>query len=293
MAVRHLRQLINVFACSFSLTSYKTRGGPRWSLFSPCANSTSVESPKNISPQSSRKSWSKSQVLRPMVSPTLHKTRLEICQPTEELTEVQQMCDSRHRCQETVRMRCELFPLLTKPSRLTTLLRNTDCDYSSAYVALLTDSDLVGYGMTFTIGRGNDIVLDPLHILRTRSADGSPFRSALQLKRSRIAWSERTQNLSSLTWGRPGSIWWQILNCDGAHCSLSSVAWRLTCHAIHRIGPEKGVIHIATGAVNNALWDMYARSRQKPLWKLVVDFTPVRYHPLYLDCYLTLFIRKR
>ena len=40
------------------------------------------------------------------------------------------------------------------------------------------------------------------------------------------------------------------------------------------IGPEKGVISIATGAVNNAVWDMYARSRKKPLWKLVVDFTP-------------------
>ena len=45
------------------------------------------------------------------------------------------------------------------------------------------------------------------------------------------------------------------------------------------IGPEKGVIHIATGAVNNAVWDMYARSRNKPLWKLVVDFTPVRRTP--------------
>jgi L-fuconate dehydratase len=41
-----------------------------------------------------------------------------------------------------------------------------------------------------------------------------------------------------------------------------------------RIGPEKGVIHIASAAVNNALWDMYARSRRKPLWKLVVDMTP-------------------
>jgi L-fuconate dehydratase len=41
-----------------------------------------------------------------------------------------------------------------------------------------------------------------------------------------------------------------------------------------RIGPEKGVIHIATGAVDNALWDMYARSRNKPLWKLVVDMSP-------------------
>lgn len=46
--------------------------------------------------------------------------------------------------------------------------------------------------------------------------------------------------------------------------------------ACYRIGPEKGVIHIATGAVDNALWDLYARARQKPLWKLLVDMTPVR-----------------
>ena len=43
-----------------------------------------------------------------------------------------------------------------------------------------------------------------------------------------------------------------------------------------RIGPEKGVIHIASGAVNNALWDLFAKYRKKPLWKLIVDFTPVR-----------------
>jgi len=40
------------------------------------------------------------------------------------------------------------------------------------------------------------------------------------------------------------------------------------------IGPEKGVIHIASGAVVNALWDLFAKSRNKPLWKLIVDFTP-------------------
>lgn len=45
-----------------------------------------------------------------------------------------------------------------------------------------------------------------------------------------------------------------------------------------RIGPEKGVIHIALGAVDNALWDMFARYRNKPLWKLVVDMTPVCTH---------------
>jgi L-fuconate dehydratase len=51
---------------------------------------------------------------------------------------------------------------------------------------------------------------------------------------------------------------------------------------LSRIGPEKGVIHIASGAVNNALWDMYARSRNKPLWKLVVDMSSVGYIYLYV-----------
>ncbi|KAL7008146.1 hypothetical protein EMMF5_002328 [Cystobasidiomycetes sp. EMM_F5] len=43
---------------------------------------------------------------------------------------------------------------------------------------------------------------------------------------------------------------------------------------VYRIGPEKGVIALATGSVLNALWDMFARARGKPLWKLVADFTP-------------------
>jgi L-fuconate dehydratase len=61
-----------------------------------------------------------------------------------------------------------------------------------------------------------------------------------------------------------------------------------------RIGPEKGVIHIATGAVDNALWDLYARARQKPLWKLLVDMSPVR--PQTARCYIidvpTFFYRR-
>lgn len=52
---------------------------------------------------------------------------------------------------------------------------------------------------------------------------------------------------------------------------------RGTDTSVKRIGPEKGVIHLASGAVDNALWDMYARSRKKPLWKLIVDMTPVRW----------------
>jgi len=39
-------------------------------------------------------------------------------------------------------------------------------------------------------------------------------------------------------------------------------------------GSEKGVIHLATAAVANAIWDLYAKARGKPLWKLICDFTP-------------------
>jgi len=113
---------------------------------------------------------------------------------------------------------------------------NTDCDYSSAYVSLYTSSDLVGHGMTFTIGRGNDIVC-----------------SAIKEVAARL----RGKNVEEL-FANMGKTWDYL-------CADPQLRW---------IGPEKGVIHIALGAVNNALWDMYARSRKKPLWKLVVDMTP-------------------
>ncbi|KAH9986318.1 mandelate racemase/muconate lactonizing enzyme [Russula compacta] len=113
---------------------------------------------------------------------------------------------------------------------------NTDCDYSSAYVSLYTDSDLVGHGMTFTIGRGNDIVCQAIKAVSSRLVN---------------------KEIESL-FEDMGKAW-DYLVAD------PQLRW---------IGPEKGVIHIATGAVDNALWDLYARARQKPLWKLLVDMSP-------------------
>ncbi|OSD01376.1 enolase C-terminal domain-like protein, partial [Trametes coccinea BRFM310] len=115
---------------------------------------------------------------------------------------------------------------------------NTDCDYSSAYVKLYTDSELTGYGMTFTIGRGNDIVC-----------------MAIQELAKRLVGKDVEELFANM--GKT----WDYLSSD------SQLRWCV-------IGPEKGVIHIALGAVDNALWDMFARSRNKPLWKLVVDMTP-------------------
>ncbi|KAH8107322.1 mandelate racemase/muconate lactonizing enzyme [Phellopilus nigrolimitatus] len=113
---------------------------------------------------------------------------------------------------------------------------NTECDYSSAYVSLLTNSELAGYGMTFTIGRGNDIVC-----------------AAIKEVAARLVGKE-----IEVLFANMGKTW-DYLVAD------PQLRW---------IGPEKGVIHIATGAVDNALWDLFARAREKPLWKLIVDLSP-------------------
>lgn len=90
------------------------------------------------------------------------------------------------------------------------------------------------------------------------------------------------------TWVRHGTGCPVTLSYAGKHSrpdtSASDRAFqKLTLHACvrrraiyARIGPEKGIIHLALAAVNNAVWDMFAKSRKKPLWKLIVDMTPVR-----------------
>lgn len=109
-------------------------------------------------------------------------------------------------------------------------------DYSAAYVILKTDSDLRGYGMTFTIGRGTEIVVAAIHAL-------------IPLVRDR-----RLSDIAA-----DPRAFWRALTGD------SHLRW---------IGPEKGVIHLATAAVVNAVWDLWARAVDKPLWKLVTDMRP-------------------
>jgi L-fuconate dehydratase len=113
---------------------------------------------------------------------------------------------------------------------------NPDPDYSAAYVVLETDSSLEGHGLTFTIGRGNEICVKAIEALK-------PF----VLGRS----------LASLA-SDPGGFWREITGD-------SQLRW---------LGPEKGVVHLATGAVVNAVWDLYAKAEGKPLWKLLLDLPP-------------------
>lgn len=117
---------------------------------------------------------------------------------------------------------------------------NADPDYSAAYVVLETDrgDGIEGHGLTFTIGRGNDIVAVAVGVLKPLVV-GQPvaaFTSA------------------------PGAFW-KHLTGD------SQLRW---------IGPEKGVIHLATAAVVNALWDLWAKLEGKPLWKLLSDLSPAQ-----------------
>ncbi len=128
---------------------------------------------------------------------------------------------------------------------------NPDPDYSAAYVILRTDrgDGIEGHGLTFTIGRGNEIVGAAIDALRP-----------LVVGQSLAAFVET-----------PGAFW-RHLTGD------SQLRW---------IGPEKGVIHLATAAVVNALWDLWAKLEGKPLWKLLVDLPPARLVELVDWRYLT------
>jgi L-fuconate dehydratase len=115
---------------------------------------------------------------------------------------------------------------------------NSDPDYSAAYVVLRTSDEhgLEGHGLTFTIGRGNELCVAAVHAL-------APLVRGLTLK-------EIAADMAGF---------WRRLTSD------SQLRW---------VGPEKGVIHLATAAVVNAVWDLYAKAEGKPLWKLLADMTP-------------------
>ena len=115
---------------------------------------------------------------------------------------------------------------------------NPDPDYSAAYVILETDhpQKLSGHGFTFTIGRGNEICVAAIEAFR-------PFVVGRSL-------DEITADMGAF---------WRELAGD------SQLRW---------LGPEKGVIHLALAAVINAVWDLWAKLAEKPVWKLVADLSP-------------------
>lgn len=115
---------------------------------------------------------------------------------------------------------------------------NPDPDYSAAYVVIRTDSPdgLAGYGLVFTIGRGNDVQTAALAALE-HMVVGRPIEDIV----------DRLGDFA------------RELNGD------SQLRW---------LGPEKGVMHMAIGAVINAAWDLASRRAGKPLWRFIADMTP-------------------
>lgn len=109
-------------------------------------------------------------------------------------------------------------------------------DYSATYVTLETDDGLVGHGLTFTNGRGNELCVAAVKAL-SRHLDG--------------------RELDPLPEGLRALV--RDLTTD------TQLRW---------LGPEKGILHMATGALVNAAWDLHARRAGKPLWKLLVDLPP-------------------
>jgi len=118
---------------------------------------------------------------------------------------------------------------------------HVDPDYSAAYVVLKTDAGdgLEGHGITFTLGRGNEVVAAAVRALQHLVIGAT---------------------LESIT-AAMGAFWKRLT-------FESQLRW---------IGPEKGAVHLATAAIVNAVWDLWAKAEGKPVWKLVADLTPEQF----------------
>lgn len=126
---------------------------------------------------------------------------------------------------------------------------NPDPDYSAAYVVLETDGAFSGHGLAFTLGRGTEIVVTAVQAMR-RLIRGCSLE-------------ECTEDMGAF---------WRRLTGD------SQLRW---------IGPDKGAVHLATAAVVNAVWDLWAKSVGKPVWRLVADLTSEEFVRLIDFRYLT------
>ena len=113
---------------------------------------------------------------------------------------------------------------------------NQDPDYSGAYLRINTDSGVHGDSLVFTIGRGNEVQIKALDILGEKIV-GLDTADALE-------------NIGNIA---------RELSGD------SQLRW---------LGPDYGVFHMGAGGVLNALWDLFAKERKVPLWKLLSDLSP-------------------
>src|SRR5579885_2029556 len=155
---------------------------------------------------------------------------------------IERWSDASMRREETimgptiVKLRARDIRMPTSESKAGSDAMHVDPDYSAAYVVLETDGGISGHGMTFTLGRGNEVCIAAIRALE-------PFVLGASLE--------------SIVEDMAG--FWRRLSGE------SQLRW---------IGPEKGAIHLATAAIVNAVWDLWAKVERKPVWKLVSGLTP-------------------
>ena len=113
---------------------------------------------------------------------------------------------------------------------------NKDPDYSAAYLILETDSDISGHGFAFTLGRGTELQCATIELL-------APKVVGMKVEELKGSLGEIAREL----------------------VSDSQIRW---------LGPEKGLTHMAVGAVLTALWDLVAKYEGKPLWEVLSDMSP-------------------
>jgi len=126
---------------------------------------------------------------------------------------------------------------------------NPDPDYSAAYVVLETDRGIQGHGLTFTLGKGTELCVAAVNAL----APNLIGKKLEDITAHMGAWWQRFANPDQLRW----------------------------------VGPEKGVLHLAVAALVNAVWDLWGKAEQKPVWRLVADLTPEQFVDLIDFRYLT------
>jgi len=132
---------------------------------------------------------------------------------------------------------------------------NPDPDYSAAYVILETDdSSLTGHSFAFTLGRGNDLCCEAIKALQ-HLVIGLDLN---WIEENQSAFSRRMTSDTQLRW----------------------------------VGPEKGIIHMASGAIINAVWDILAKYKKKPLWKLISDMSPKQISDCIDFRYITDFLNE-
>lgn len=110
---------------------------------------------------------------------------------------------------------------------------NKDPDYSAAYCILHTNADVEGHGLTFTLGRGTDLVARAVEFLGQKLIG----RTLDSLVDNMAAFSRELTEESQFRW----------------------------------LGPQKGVTHLAAAAVLNAVWDLWAKASKKPVWLLLAE----------------------